>query len=163
MSDPFLGEIRMFAGTFAPVGWNFCDGTVLQISGNDALFSLLGSTFGGDGQTTFGLPDLRGRVPVHPGSFFTRGQVGGSETVTLIPQELPTHTHPLMGSLNTDTETSPANNVLGGSAGSDKNYYTDAPFVQMAANAISSVGNSLPHDNLQPFLCVNFIIALAGI
>lgn len=166
MSEPYVGEIRMFGGNFAPVGWEFCNGQVLPISENDVLFTLLGTTYGGDGQTTFGLPDLRGRIPVHigqnpaTGTNYALGNVGGVESVTLTTQQLPAHSHQA-------TALSTAANLLTPKdalwAGGLTIYSTGAPTAPMAGDAISSVGGSQPHDNLMPFLCVNFIIALVGI
>jgi microcystin-dependent protein len=162
MSDPFIGEIRMFAGNFAPAGWAFCSGQFLPISQNDALFALLGTTYGGDGQSTFALPDLRGRVPVHQGSGFTPGQAGGEEQVTLTVNQIAGHGHPLMGTMSLSNDSSPKNNVLAQSNTFDP-YQTTAGSIAMAPQSISSVGGSQPHTNLQPYLCINFIIALEGI
>lgn len=167
MSEPFVGEIRMFAGNFAPRSWAFCDGQLLAISQNDALFSLLGTTYGGDGRTTFGLPDLRGRLPIHAGdgpglSPRGLGSKSGSENVTLTLNQLPSHTHgPIQASTNAATEENPANNVTGQPV--ERIYGNDTPLGDMDAGAITSVGGSQPHSNLMPFLCVHFIIALVGI
>lgn len=166
MSEPFVGEIRMFAGNFAPRGWAFCDGQLLAVSQNDALFSLLGTIYGGDGRTTFGLPDLRGRVPIHAGqgpglSSRRLGAKAGAENVTLTVNQLPSHSHAFRGSSNLATGTSPQNSVLGRSSGS---LYARDPFVaNMSSQSITHVGGSRSHTNLQPFLCINFIIALVGI
>jgi microcystin-dependent protein len=167
MSEPFVGEIRMFAGTFAPQGWAFCEGQLLSIPQNDALFSLLGTVYGGDGRTTFGLPDLRGRVPIHAGSGpgLTPRQLGskaGTENVTLTTAQLPSHTHPIKGSTNTATATDPAGNVPAQSSTIDL-YVNTAPTVNMNASAVAGTGGSRSHNNLMPTLCVNFIIALFGI
>jgi microcystin-dependent protein len=162
MSDPYIGEIRMFAGNFAPVGWAFCAGQMLPISENDALFNLIGTTYGGDGQTTFGLPDLRGRIPLHQGAGMTLGGNGGAENVTLTATQLPAHSHPLMASTGPGNVNTPGGNVTAESAGV-KIYYADEPTVNLAAGACSSVGGSQPHDNFQPYLCINFIVALSGI
>jgi microcystin-dependent protein len=163
MSDPFVGEIRMFGGNFAPLGWAFCDGSLLSISENDVLFALIGTTYGGDGQTTFALPDLRSRVPIHMGNGFIPGQPGGQETVTLIVSQIPSHTHPAMADGSGVSATSPQNNVWGnwGVLGTP---FTDQPAnVQMNAQALQPAGSSQPHDNMLPYLAVNFIISLFGI
>lgn len=167
MSEPFVGEIRMFAGNFAPRGWAFCDGQLLAVSQNDALFSLLGTIYGGDGRTTFGLPDLRGRLPIHAGSgpgLSNRrlGSKGGAENVTLTTNQLPSHTHPLTGAAQQPNSTSPTGNLLAQSGQTDL-YRQDTPAVNMASTSITSVGGSQSHSNLMPFLCVHFIIALVGI
>lgn len=162
MADPYLGEIRMFGGNFAPQGWMFCAGQTLSISENDALFTLVGTTFGGDGVTTFGLPDLRGRIPIHQGGGIVAGEIGGTETVTLSPAQLPAHTHPLLASGSTANNPNPGNNVPGESSVISM-YQSGAASAAMAAGATSSVGGNQPHDNMQPFLCINFIISLAGI
>ncbi len=167
MSEPFVGEIRMFAGNFAPQGWAFCDGQLLAISENDALFSLLGTTYGGDGQTTFGLPDLRGRLPIHAGngpglSPRRLGSTGGSESVTLTTNQLPSHTHGATGSGASGTDPNPAGNFLAGSTVVSP-YVQETPDTPFAAAAITATGGSQSHMNLMPYLCVNFIIALFGI
>jgi microcystin-dependent protein len=171
MSEPFVGEIRMFGGTFAPRGWAFCDGQLLSVPENDALFSLFGTIYGGDGRTTFGLPDLRGRLPMHTGtgpglSPRPIGQKSGTETVTLNVTQLPAHTHSMNASTDTVSETQPAGNVTAKDA--TPNVYRNAPFpdpakATMNAQMISNVGNSQSHSNLMPFLVVNFIVALFGI
>ncbi len=166
MGTPFIGEIRMFGGNFAPAGWAFCSGQLLPISGNDALFSLIGTTYGGDGQNTFALPDLRGRVPVHVGqgpglSSYTLGQGGGSETVTLTSNQIPAHTHTPRASSGGGTANSPANNVW--AAATDVSPFNTAPNVAMNPNAVGPAGGSQPHENMLPFLAVNFIISLFGI
>jgi microcystin-dependent protein len=167
MSEPFVGEIRMFAGSFAPRGWAFCDGQLLAVSQNDALFSLLGTIYGGDGRTTFGLPDCRGRIPIHAGhgpglSERRLGAKGGAEKVTVTVNQLPSHTHPLKGSTANGLLADPGGNVLAGSAVLEP-YEEEVPNEAMASTAVSSVGGSRSHTNLQPFLCVHFIIALVGI
>ncbi|MGE0886654.1 MAG: phage tail protein [Blastocatellales bacterium] len=161
MSEPYVGEIRMFAGNFAPRGWAFCDGQLLAVSQNDALFSLLGTTFGGDGRTTFGLPDLRGRIPVHPDSTHRWGQKAGAEKVTLTVNQLPAHTHPLTGSSGSATAQTPSGWVY--ARGASDLYTSQNTPVKMSSQAIGSVGGSQSHDNLQPFLCIHYIIALFGI
>jgi microcystin-dependent protein len=167
MSEPFVGEIRMFAGNFAPVGWAFCDGQLMAISENDALFALLGTTYGGDGQVTFGLPDLRGRIPIHAGagpglSPHQLGAMGGAEQVTLTTNQLASHTHTMRASSQNSTQTSGQNSVLGQPTSIDI-YRVTAPDTNLAGGAISFVGGSQSHQNEQPFLCVHFIIALFGI
>jgi microcystin-dependent protein len=163
--DPFLGEIRIFAGNFAPRAWAFCNGALLQISQNDALFALLGTTYGGDGVTTFALPDLRGRVPIHFGTNagFTviQGEVAGSERVTLVRQQHGSHTHPMMASLDVPAMTTPTNNLTG--QASARIYKAGAPAVSLNSAMVQTTGGSLPHENRQPFLALNFIIALEGI
>jgi microcystin-dependent protein len=166
MSEPFIGEIKMFAGNFAPRNWAFCDGQLLAISQYDALFSLLGTTYGGDGRTTFGLPDLRGRLPIHMGSgpgLSTRpiGQKSGQETVSLTAAQVPAHTHQMMATEDAGETTDPSGQVL--AQATDDIYSTASPDTSMASAAISASGGSQPHDNIQPFLCIHFIIALFGI
>jgi microcystin-dependent protein len=164
MGQPYIGEIRMFGGNFAPAGWAFCDGQLLPIAENDALFALIGTTYGGDGQTTFALPDLRGRVPVHEGPGYLQGQLSGVESVTLSVGQIPAHSHPLLGSSDNATTTGPAGNVPGTSAEVTVfPYGTDNPPTALATQSVSPAGGSQPHDNFQPYLCVNFIISLFGI
>jgi microcystin-dependent protein len=166
MSEPFVGEIRMFAGNFAPRGWAFCDGQLLAVSQNDALFSLLGTIYGGDGRTTFGLPDLRGRIPIHAGtgpglSPRRLGAKSGEEKVTLTVNQLPSHGHPLHATTSTASQRQPVGSALATSIGQ---VYTEIFDPQtMNGQAISHVGGSQSHTNLMPFLCVHFIIALFGI
>jgi len=167
MSEPFVGEIRMFAGNFAPRSWAFCDGQLLAIPQNDALFSLFGTIYGGDGRTTFGLPDLRGRIPIHagqgPGLTDRRlGTKAGQENVTVTTQQLPSHTHQLQADSGAANEHIVTGNVL---AQAPSSIYIDggSPDATMAANAISNTGGSGSHTNIQPFLCVHFIVALFGI
>lgn len=168
MSDPFLGEIRIFAGNFAPRGWALCDGQLLAISQYDALFSLFGTIYGGDGRTTFGLPDLRGRLPVHMGqgpglSSRPIGQKGGAEQVSLVANQVPAHRHALNASTNVATQTSPENNFLAQSTAMDA-YVEDPPATALDAASVGGSGQgSLQHNNTQPFLCVYFIVALAGV
>jgi microcystin-dependent protein len=162
MSQPFVGEIRMFAGNFAPAGWAFCDGTLLPISEFDTLFNLIGTTYGGDGQSTFALPDLRGRLPIHQGGGFTLAQTGGVETVTLVVAQMPSHTHPFLGSSSVANNPNPAGNVVGEST-TISLYESQAPASAMAAGAIGPDGGNQPHSNFQPYLCVNFILSLFGI
>jgi len=167
MSEPFVGEIRMFAGNFAPRGWAFCDGQLLAVSQNDALFSLLGTIYGGDGRTTFGLPDMRGRLPIHAGtgpglSQRRLGSKGGEESVTLTVNQLPSHTHPIQASTAAATGNTPSGTVTAESPSVDVYAEIDAN-LNMSADAVTNVGGSRNHTNLMPFLCVNFIIALFGI
>jgi microcystin-dependent protein len=162
--DPFLGEIKMFGGNFAPQGWAFCNGQLLPISQYDALFSLLGTTYGGDGQTTFALPDLRGRAPIHTNSAYPQGAVVGSETVTLTQGQLPGHNH-LAGALTgAGSANKPDGAVWAGSTIGDNKYIDtlNAPGVLNPA-VLQNAGGSQPHDNMQPYLVINFIIALEGI
>jgi len=167
MSEPFVGEIRMFAGNFAPRGWAFCDGQLLAVSQNDALFSLLGTIYGGDGRTTFGLPDLRGRLPIHAGhgpglSERRLGAKGGAEKVTLTVNQLPSHGHPLHASTDLAQSPDPNDNVTAQSTLVDL-YVIEPQSVNMASSSITNVGGSRSHTNLMPFLCIHFIIALFGI
>jgi microcystin-dependent protein len=164
MSQPFVGEIRMFGGNFAPVGWAACDGALLAIAQNDVLFALIGTTYGGDGQQTFALPDLRGRIPIHQGNGHTIGESAGTETVTLLTTQIPSHTHALVGSTASAVSRNPAGSVL---AHTTRAIYGAGASVAMAGGAVQSAGGAgagaAPHDNTQPFLCVTFIISLFGI
>src|SRR5687768_12323938 len=164
MAQPYVGEIRMFAGNFAPAGWMFCEGQLLPISENETLFQLIGTTYGGDGESTFALPDLRGRIPIHQGNGFILAETGGAEEITLTVNQIPVHNHAALCSNNTATGTSPTNNVL--AAPPDVNtlpYGADAPVGALNLASISPVGGSQPHTNFQPYLCVDFIISLFGI
>lgn len=167
MSEPFIGEIRMFAGSFAPRGWAFCDGQLLAVSQNDALFSLLGTIYGGDGRTTFGLPDARGRVPLHQGigpglSGRRLGSKSGAETVTLTTNQLPSHAHNFNANTAPATGEAPQGKVVAQGVG--VNFYLDeSQDVSMASTMIGHTGGSRSHSNLMPTLCINFIIALFGI
>lgn len=161
MAQPYVGEIRMFAGNFAPAGWMFCEGQLLPISENETLFQLIGTTYGGDGQSTFALPDLRGRLPIHQGNGFILAETGGAEEITLTVNQIPAHSHPLLATTAIATETSPAGNVPAQSAAADL-YVEDTPNVSLAPT-VGSVGGSQPHTNYQPYLCVDFIISLFGI
>jgi len=151
----------MFGGNFAPLGWALCDGSLLSISENETLFALIGTTYGGDGQTTFALPDLRGRVPMHMGGTFVQGQAAGVETVTLTVAQIPAHSHAMLATNDIPTQTSPQSNVTGQAAA--KIYRVGNPSVFLNPQALGAIGGSQPHDNVQPFLCVNFIISLFGI
>jgi len=161
MSSPFIGEIRMFAGNFAPVGWAFCNGAVIPIDQNDALFNLIGTTYGGDGQTTFALPNLQSRVPIHVGPGFALGQSGGAESVTLTTSQIQAHSHVPLCNSSAGSKSSPQDDVW---AVSGSVLYTDAaPNVTMAAAADGAAGGSQPHDNMIPFLVINFILSLFGV
>ncbi len=162
MAQPYVGEIRMFGGNFAPVGWHFCDGSSLAISENEVLFNLIGTTYGGDGQETFNVPDLRGRIPIHQGNGFAMGETGGAESVTLTVTQIPVHSHAMLASTNVASAAQPTNNVIGKSAQIDT-FINAVPGDPLSSNAITPVGGSQPHDNTQPFLCVSFIISLYGI
>jgi microcystin-dependent protein len=167
MAQPYIGEIRIFGGNFAPSGWAFCNGQILPISENEALFQLIGTTYGGDGQETFGLPDLQGRAPIHMGGGFVISQNGGVEQVTLTVPQIPSHTHPAQVA------------AAGDSASPTGNYWSTAPgastalgntaagaganIASMAATAVGSAGGSQPHENMQPFLGISYIISLFGI
>jgi microcystin-dependent protein len=162
MAQPYVGEIRMFAGNFAPAGWMFCEGQLLPISEYETLFNLIGTTYGGDGQSTFALPDLRGRTPVHFGNGFTLAETGGVETVTLTVSQIPAHSHAFLATSSPANATGPTANVLG-ELTAESIFTSSAPTIAMAAGTGSSTGGSQPHDNFQPYLCVNFIISLFGI
>jgi microcystin-dependent protein len=164
MAQPYIGEIRMFGGNFAPVGWMFCEGQLLPISENETLFQLIGTTYGGDGQETFALPDLRGRIPIHFGNGFILAETGGAEEITLTVNQIPAHTHLMLANSALASAASPQGNVSAQSrqAGVDL-YIEDTPTVNLAPNAIGPVGGSQPHTNFQPYLCVSFIISLFGI
>jgi len=168
MADPFLGEVRMFAGNFAPVGWEFCNGQLVSIAENDALFSLLGTTFGGDGVTTFGLPDLRGRTPIHQGqgSGLTNrvlGQMVGAETVALSQAQLPAHYHAVHAISAAGTAADPTNAAWAASTTAENQYSQGLPNVAMSASSTTPAGSGQPHENMAPFQAVSFIIALQGI
>ena len=164
MAQPYVGEIRMFAGNFAPAGWMFCEGQLLPISENETLFQLIGTTYGGDGQNTFALPDLRGRIPIHQGNGFILAENGGAEEITLTVNQIPAHSHPLLGSQTTASATDTTANVgARTTAAAVFPYGTDAPLQPLSPQAVSSVGGSQPHTNFQPYLCVYFIISLFGI
>lgn len=162
MAQPYVGEIRIFAGNFAPAGWQFCSGQLLPISENETLFQLIGTTYGGDGQSTFGLPDLRGRIPVHMGSGYVLATSGGVEQVTLTATQISAHGHALLAAAVTGDQVGAAGNLPANSFNVTP-YVNEAPNGNMSGSAISSVGGSQPHENFQPYLCVNFIISLFGI
>lgn len=162
MAQPYVGEIRMFAGNFAPAGWMFCEGQLLPISENETLFQLLGTTYGGDGESTFALPDLRGRIPIHQGNGFILAETGGVETVTLTVSQIPAHSHPFLASGAAGSQANAANNTVANSPNVSI-YLEDASTVNFSPQAIGPVGGSQPHNNFQPYLCVDFIISLFGI
>ena len=159
MSTPFLGEIMMCSFNFAPRGWAQCNGQLLPINQNQALFSLMGTTYGGDGRVNFGLPDLRGRAPMHVGQGFVQGQRSGEEFHTVTQQELPQHVHLLQGTTATGRAKDPANNALASARG----HYAEAGDVAMHPSSVTNVGGSQPHENRPPFAVINFVVALQGI
>ena len=169
MSDPFVAEIRMFAGNFAPSGWATCDGQLMPISQNTALFSLLGTTYGGNGQTTFALPNLQGSAPLQPGqgpglSPRDLGETGGEPTVTLLESEMPAHSHGVRAATSGNLP-GPGNNVWASGLKGHPGTYAPAkgPAAQLNLNAVSVTGGNLPHNNMPPYLCLTFIIALQGV
>ncbi len=169
MSEPFIGEIKMFAGNFAPRNYAFCDGQLLAISQNDALFALLGTTYGGDGRTTFGLPDMRGRLPIHAGSgsgpgLSARplGSKSGIENATVNANQLPLHTHTYSATTAAGSQSNPSGQVVANNA-NVKLFIEDPPGVSMAATALTAAGGTASHVNMMPTLCVHFIIALFGV
>mgnify|MGYP003387155564 CR=1 FL=1 len=168
MAEPFIGEVRIFAGNFAPRGWAFCDGQLLPISQNTALFSLLGTTNGGDGRSTFALPDLKGRAAMHPGSgpgltSRSLGQKEGVESVTLTGTQIPSHNHSLNVSNSNGTTTDPADSVFATMPDSTLVYTATSPDGELQASTLANVGSGQSHENMQPYLALNFIIALIGI
>jgi microcystin-dependent protein len=164
MGQPYVGEIRMFGGNFAPAGWMFCEGQLLPISENETLFQLLGTTYGGDGESTFALPDLRGRLPIHQGNGFILAETGGAEEVTLTVNQIPSHTHAFLASTDSAVSAGPGGNVPSTTNVAKKVYAgpASAP-TAMSALAIGPTGGSQPHTNFQPYLCVSFIISLFGL
>lgn len=162
MAQPYVGEIRMFAGNFAPAGWMFCEGQLLPISENETLFQLIGTTYGGDGQSTFALPDLRGRLPIHQGNGFILAETGGAEEITLTINQIPSHGHPQLCSNTVGNDPNPQGNTLAESLAVSM-YQSAAPAIPMNPASISAVGGNQPHTNMQPYLCVDFIISLFGI
>jgi microcystin-dependent protein len=167
--EPYVGEIRMFAGNFAPNGWMFCEGQTLPISENEVLFQLIGTTYGGDGESTFNLPNLASRVPIHmgtgpSGTTYQIGEMAGVEQVTLTVQQIPNHTHTMFGTGDTATSFTAGGNVLAATTGATTFAYgTDNPLVALSPQAVTPIGGSQPHENTQPFLCINFIISLFGV
>ena len=167
MSQPYIGGIRMFAGNFAPNGWMTCEGQILPISENDALFTLIGTTYGGDGQETFNLPNLASRVPIHmgtgpDGTTYQIGEKAGTEQETLTVQQIPIHTHPFTGSTAPGSQATPVGNMVAAS-NTVSLYKASPPTTPLNAQAVQPTGGSQPHENTQPFLCLNYIISLFGI
>ena len=169
MADPFVAEIRIFPFNFAPKGWAFCDGQILPLSQNTALFSLLGTTYGGDGKSNFALPNMQGNAPMHPGqgpglSLHDLGETGGSDTVSLLESEIPAHSHAMMASTQDGLDSHPVNNLLAQGIGIAQ--YTDSgtgPFTSLNGSALAPAGGDQPHNNMQPYLTLNFCIALQGV
>lgn len=167
MAQPYVGEIRMFAGNFAPAGWMICQGQTMPISENETLFQLIGTTYGGDGESTFNLPNLSSRIPLHMGNGpdgvnYQIGEMAGVESVTLTTQQIPAHTHPFTASQSPGTSNNPGNAVVGSSP-SVQMFFGLSPSNAMAPQSIGPAGGSQPHENMQPFLCLNFIISLFGL
>lgn len=170
MADPFVAEIRIFPFNFAPKGWAFCDGQLLPLSQNTALFSLLGTTYGGNGKSNFALPNMQGNAPMHPGqgpglSLHDLGETGGSQTVTLLESEIPSHPHIMRASSDTADNNVPTNNLASHPLGRGNNLFTTAasPLVAMSGSALTPAGGDQPHNNMQPYLTLNFCIALQGV
>lgn len=164
MSNPYIGEIRMFGGSFAPAGWAFCAGQLMPISQNDAMFTLIGTAFGGDGQETFGLPDMQGRIPMHAGNGFSYAEKSGTESVTLTIQQIPVHAHVPLCSSGPGNQT-PGNGVWAAKSNASDTIYSDAGASAgtFNAQAVGPTGGSQPHDNMMPYLVISFIISLFGI
>ncbi|HEY0077256.1 MAG TPA: tail fiber protein [Pyrinomonadaceae bacterium] len=168
MGNPYIGEIRMFAGSFAPAGWAYCNGAPMPISQNDALFILLGTTYGGDGEETFNLPNISSRIPIHMGQGpgisqnYPLGETGGVESVTLTMQQIPVHNHALLGSTTLATDSNPDTLVVAQTRNYDL-YLEDDPSDAMAPMMLAPVGGSQPHENMQPYLCITFILSLYGV
>lgn len=166
MSQPYIGEIRMFGASFAPAGWAFCDGQLMPIAQNDAMFTLIGTTYGGDGQETFALPNLQSRIPMHAGNGFILAETGGTESVTLTTQQIPSHTHPPMCTSASTPVQGPQNGLWSAKTAVADTIYSDAGVsagANMNAQAIQPTGGSQPHDNMMPYLVISFIISLFGI
>jgi len=166
VGQPYVGEIRMFAGNFAPNGWMFCEGAAMPIAENEVLFQLIGTTYGGDGEETFNLPNLASRVPIHMGqgqslSNYVIGETGGTESVTLTAQTTPQHSHPPFASADPSAAKGATGNVLG--RGTADTYAVEYLPEVLSGQSITPVGGSQPHENMQPFLCINFIISLFGV
>ncbi len=165
MAQPYVGEIRMFAGNFAPAGWMFCEGQLLPISENETLFQLIGTTYGGDGQSTFALPDLRGRIPVHQGNGLVLAEQGGVEEVTLTVSQIPAHSHPFLATANNAAISNAVGAVLAQNTTYEP-YISPSSFpanTALYAGSMASMGGNQPHTNFQPYLCISFIISLFGI
>lgn len=163
MAQPYVGEIRMFGGNFAPAGWMFCEGQLLPISENETLFQLIGTTYGGDGQSTFALPDLRGRVPIHQGNGFILAETGGAEEITLTVQQIPLHSHVPLANSGNASSTDPENNFWAAQTSLLQYSGTGTANINLAVNTLAATGGTQPHTNFQPYLCVDFIISLFGI
>ena len=163
MAQPYVGEIRMFAGNFAPAGWMFCEGQLLPISENETLFQLIGTTYGGDGESTFALPDLRGRIPLHQGNGFILAETGGAEEITLTVNQVPAHAHPFLASTSSGTTANAQGGLLCSSPSILLYIEGQGPDTSLNPAAVGPVGGSQPHTNFQPYLCVDFIISLFGI
>jgi microcystin-dependent protein len=170
MGEPFIGEIRMFAGNFPPSGWALCQGQLMPISENDTLFNLIGTTYGGDGQQTFAIPDLQGRIPMHAGTGsdginYQLGEKGGSESVTLNTNQIPTHNHVPVASADAGTVPNPTNAIFAAAGTGDQMYSTPPtnPAGALMNGAILPTGGSQPHENMAPYLCLNFILSLFGV
>lgn len=168
MSQPYIGEIRMFAGNFAPNGWQFCNGQLLSIAENDTLFNLIGTTYGGDGQETFALPNLQSRLPVHQGALtggntYQIGEMAGVEEVTLTQAQIPAHNHVVLATSDLANSPNPEKSFLAAAPTGSKIYSTAIPSIPLHNATITTAGGDQPHSNLQPYLCVNFIISLFGI
>jgi microcystin-dependent protein len=162
VAQPYVGEIRMFAGNFAPAGWMFCEGQLLPISENETLFQLIGTTYGGDGESTFALPDLRGRIPLHQGNGFILAETGGAEEITLTVTQIPVHNHAFLAAAAPGDAISPGGNVPANSFNVTP-YINQSPDGNMNPSAIAPIGGSQPHTNFQPYLCIDFIISLFGL
>lgn len=164
MADPYIGELKIFGGNFAPVGWMFCDGRLLAISEYEALFNLIGTTYGGDGVSTFALPDLRGRIPLHQGAGYVMGQAAGVESVTLLTTQIPAHNHVAAANSGQQSSASAEGNLLSATTGAGQVLYGPPQNLgAFAANAVGATGGNQPHENIQPSLVINFIIAVEGI
>ena len=163
MPEPYVGEIRMFAGNFAPAGWALCAGQLMPISENEVLFNLIGTTYGGDGQETFAVPDLQGRVPIHQGNSHTIGEKAGVETVTLTTQQIPQHSHTANCRAADSNSGTPQNTIWAKNQTNQTIYSNVAPATNMNATALMQSGGSQPHENMMPFLTINFIISLFGV
>jgi microcystin-dependent protein len=163
MAQPYVGELRMFAGNFAPAGWMFCEGQLLDISENETLFNLIGTTYGGDGESTFGLPDLRGRLPVHQGNGSVLAEVGGAEEITLTVGQMAGHTHPLLATTSPGNSSNAQNDDISSSPSLLLYVEGQSPDTNLSPSVVGPVGGSQPHTNFQPYLCVDFIISLYGI
>lgn len=161
MAQPYVGEVRMFAGNFAPAGWMFCEGQLLPISENETLFQLIGTTYGGDGESTFALPDMRGRIPLHQGGGFILAETGGAEEITLTVNQIPAHSHAFLALNAASNSTTPGSNVF--ATALQDLYVEDLTAQNLNPATVAPVGGSQPHTNFQPYLCINFIISLFGI